>query len=55
MSEIEKHMFSKNVRQKFEIHSYRNAASILANSFPDQFSQVVDALEEFKPALPRWG
>ncbi len=48
MSEGERHLFSKNVRQKFEIHSYRNAASILANSFPDQFSHVTDALETFE-------
>ena len=46
MSEI--NLFSEHIRQKFEIHSYRNAASILANSFPDQFLQVVSALEKFQ-------
>ena len=45
MSEID--LFSENVKRKFEIHSYRNAASILANSFPYQFAHVADALENF--------
>ena len=41
-------IFSKHIRKKFEFHSYRNAASILANSFPDQFAHIVDALEKFQ-------
>lgn len=32
---------------KFEVFSYRNAASILATSFPDQFGQILAALDRF--------
>jgi len=46
MSEID--LFSDNIRRKFEIYSWRNAAPILAYSFPDQFKHVVDALEKFQ-------
>lgn len=38
---------SEDLRSKFEIHSYRNAASILSGSFPDQLADIVSALEEF--------
>ncbi len=48
MSDNETSLFSENIRRKFEIHSYRNAVSILANSFPGQFSHVADALEKFE-------
>ena len=41
-------IFSKHIRKKFEFHSYRNAASILANSFPNQFAHIVDAFEKFQ-------
>ena len=41
-------IFPETVRDKFEIYSYRNAAAILANSYPGQFSQIVDALERFQ-------
>ncbi len=33
---------------KFEIYSYRNAATILKGSFPSQYSEIVQALEEFQ-------
>lgn len=33
-----------NIRKKFEIHSYRGAAAVLAQSFPKQFAQIIDAL-----------
>lgn len=36
-----------SVMQRFEVYSYRNAASILANGFPDQFAAIVSALERF--------
>ena len=36
------------VRRKFEIFSYRNAAAILSQNFPGQFSQIVQALEAFE-------
>ncbi len=32
---------------KFEIYSYRNAASILANGFPEQFAAITAALSRF--------
>ena len=40
-------VFSPELRQKFEIFSYRNAAGILAGSFPRQFSELTGALERF--------
>ncbi|MEE4155421.1 MAG: BglII/BstYI family type II restriction endonuclease [Erythrobacter sp.] len=43
---VEPH-FSSDVLNKFEVFSYRNAASILATSFPSQFSQITEALEKF--------
>ena len=33
---------------KFEIHSYRNAATILKGSFPSQFFEIIHALEQFQ-------
>ena len=41
-------VFPPDVREKFEIHSYRSAATILAQNFPKQFAQVVDALKAFE-------
>ena len=40
--------FPPTVRQKFEILSYRNAAAILSQNFPRQFSQIVRALDAFE-------
>lgn len=40
--------FPTKVKQKFEIYSYRNAATVLSQSFPIQFSQIIRALEEFE-------
>ena len=37
-----------DVRNKFEIFSYRNAATILSQNFPEQFSQILRALEAFE-------
>lgn len=45
--EIVAGVFSSEVREKFEIYSYRNAATILAASFPDHFAHIVDVLERF--------
>lgn len=39
--------FPSDIRKKFEIFSYRNAAAILANSFPKEFNDVKDTLKEF--------
>ena len=41
-------VFSLELMEKFEIHSYRSAATILAQNFPVQFSQIVSALEKFQ-------
>ena len=46
--EIIEKVFSENIRKKFEIYSYRNAATILSNSFPLEFSNIVGALGRFK-------
>lgn len=43
---VEPH-FPDDLLSKFEIFSYRNAASILATSFPAQFQQIVSALGRF--------
>jgi len=36
--------FAAPLRSKFEIYSYRNAANILAQSFPDQYADITSAL-----------
>ncbi len=41
-------VFPKDLQDKFELFSYRNAAPILANSFPNQFSDIVEALRKFE-------
>lgn len=40
--------FPNDVLQKFEVFSYRNAAGVLASSFPDQFKTVLDVLSQFR-------
>ena len=40
--------FDKSILQKFEIFSYRNAAGILASSFPEQFEDILRALNSFQ-------
>jgi len=40
-------VFPEELRQKFEIFSYRNAATILASSFPEQFANIIGGLEKF--------
>ena len=37
----------RSLLDKFEVYSYRNAASILCNSHPEAFQAVVDALDNF--------
>jgi hypothetical protein len=36
--------FPPDLREKFEIFSYRNAANILAQSFPEQYADITSAL-----------
>lgn len=38
--------FDPALRKRFEFYSYRNAADILANSFPDEFADIVNALRQ---------
>ena len=40
-------VFPPHLVEKFEIFSYRNAAAILAHSFPNEFSEILSALEAF--------
>ncbi|MDR7028027.1 BglII/BstYI family type II restriction endonuclease [Rhizobium rosettiformans] len=40
-------LFPEEIRKKFEIYSYRNAATILHNSFPKEFSDLIAALSAF--------
>lgn len=37
----------ERIRNKFEIYSYRNAANILRNSFPQHFEEIMGALDAF--------
>ena len=41
-------IFAPEIRAKFELFSYRNAAPILANSYPDQFASLVAGLCTFE-------
>lgn len=41
-------VFPKSLRHKFEIYSYRNAAAVLAQGFPDHLVDILSALEEFE-------
>ena len=41
-------IFGNELCKKFEIFSYRNAASILYSSFPDQFKDPLSALRTFE-------
>lgn len=40
-------VFCERLRLKFEIYSYRNAAAILSNSFPNQFASLIEGLNAF--------
>jgi len=44
--EIEKHI-SKEVLSKYDVYSYRHAAAILKTSFPEEFSEIQNALLNF--------
>jgi len=40
-------IFPEPILNKFEIYSYRSAAAVLAHSFPDQFRDLLAALDAF--------
>ncbi len=37
-----------SINSKYTVYSYRHAASILATSFPDEFRDILQALENFR-------
>ncbi len=37
-----------SITDRFEVYSYRNAASVLKNGFPGQFASIVSVLERFE-------
>ena len=41
-------LFPETLTQKFEIFSYRNAATILKGGFPEQFHEITQALDRFE-------
>ncbi|MEM6499957.1 MAG: restriction endonuclease, partial [Pseudomonadota bacterium] len=47
-SELIGKVFSEPLRDKFEIFSYRNAAAILAQGFPDHLADILSALQDFE-------
>ncbi len=46
--DIVERIFAKEIHAKFEIVSYRNAATILQSGFPDQFTDILSALSQFE-------
>ncbi|UMM63886.1 BglII/BstYI family type II restriction endonuclease [Aristophania vespae] len=40
-------IFPKTILEKFEIYSYRSAVAVLYQSFPEQFKELISALEKF--------
>lgn len=47
-SELVGKIFSDSLTEKFELFSYRNAAAVLAQGFPDHLADLVAALENFE-------
>ena len=45
-SEVEKYI-SKSVRDRYDVYSYRHASSIFANSYPQELSEIENALDNF--------
>lgn len=45
---VVENVFPAELIKKFEVRSYRNAATILKLSFPDQFKAILNALNEFE-------
>ncbi|MEM6589940.1 MAG: BglII/BstYI family type II restriction endonuclease [Pseudomonadota bacterium] len=41
-------VFPSEILEKYEVFSYRNAASILANGLPDHFAEILEALRQFE-------
>jgi len=41
-------IFPENILNKFEIYSYRSAAAILYQTFPEQFKDIISALENLQ-------
>jgi hypothetical protein len=47
-ADLTQRFFEKALARKFEIFSYRNAAAILATSFPSQFESLIAGLSAFE-------
>jgi len=47
-SSIIRQSIPKDLAAKFEFYSYKNAAPILANSFPSEFASIIDGLRSFQ-------
>lgn len=47
ISDIERYI-SSDVRSLYDVYSYRHAAAILANSFPEELAQIEQALLDFR-------
>ena len=45
-ADVEKYI-DQAVRERYEVHSYRHAASILASSFPEQLNEIQESLRRF--------
>lgn len=43
-----KTIFGSELNKKFEIFSYRNAATVLSSGFPNQYNDLIDALNAFE-------
>jgi hypothetical protein len=41
-------VFTPEFLERYEVHSYRNASRILANSCPDELAELVSTLTEFQ-------
>lgn len=41
-------LIPKDIREKFEIHEWKHACSILSNDFPEEWSEILNLLREFK-------
>jgi hypothetical protein len=46
-AEVEKYI-PKQILDRFEVHSYRHAAAILANSYPESLNELINALTKFE-------
>ena len=53
-TDVEKYISAK-VRALYDVYSYRHAAAILANSYPDELAQIEQALLDFRITMREIG